>query len=58
MALNKNSTTYVIGFVFVITVICALIIASAATVLKPAQVRQKEANIQKKCIEGCQYFIR
>lgn len=46
MALNRNSTTYVTGFVVVITVVCAFIIATAATLLKPTQQQQIAANVQ------------
>lgn len=51
MALNKNSTVYVTGFVGVVTIVCALIIASAATVLKPAQQAQIQANVAKNLLK-------
>lgn len=57
MALNRNSNTYVTGFVIVITVICALIIATAAVVLKPAQQQQVLANVQMNVLKvsGIEY---
>lgn len=51
MALNKNSNVYVIGFVVVVTIVCAFIIATAATVLKPAQEAQLAANVQRNVLK-------
>ncbi|MFC6276573.1 NADH:ubiquinone reductase (Na(+)-transporting) subunit C [Psittacicella hinzii] len=47
MALNKNSTLYVTGFVAIVSVVCAFIVALAASVLKPQQDKQIAENIQK-----------
>lgn len=47
MALNRNSTVYVTGFVAIVSIVCAFIVALAATVLKPIQEQQIQSNVQK-----------
>ena len=43
---DKNSTSYTLGFATVVTVVCAVLLGLAATKLKPLQ--QKNAEVDKK----------
>ncbi|RIY32758.1 NADH:ubiquinone reductase (Na(+)-transporting) subunit C [Psittacicella gerlachiana] len=47
MAINKNSTIYVTGFVALVSIVCAFIVAAAATALSQKQNEQIAANIQR-----------
>ncbi|RIY31254.1 NADH:ubiquinone reductase (Na(+)-transporting) subunit C [Psittacicella hinzii] len=47
MALNKNSTIYVTGFVALVSIVCAFIVALASTSLASKQQEQIEANTQR-----------
>ncbi|RIY33050.1 NADH:ubiquinone reductase (Na(+)-transporting) subunit C [Psittacicella melopsittaci] len=47
MALNKNSTLYVSGFVALVSIVCAFIVAAAATGLANKQNEQIAANTQR-----------